>query len=147
MPTSRALQPRRTSRTAGARLAGSTLILRDVAARPVHQLRIHHLEPQRRNHREPEAARIAARQARQVVEIAQRLIRPQRVGVMVRVTLQVERDQVRVDVVRVPGVARLGQLVAAVRQLLAQQAVVLDVVRLRQAVPRVEVMDDAGTAP
>src|SRR5581483_6331433 len=60
--------------------------LADVAARPGQRFRVHDAEPQRRDRRKPEHAGVAVRQARDIVEIAQRLIGPHRVGVMVRVT-------------------------------------------------------------
>ena len=61
---------------------------------------------------------------------------------MVRMALQMKGEQVREDVVGVPRMARLAGLVAPVRALLAKQPIVLDVVRLRQAVPADEVMRD-----
>ena len=101
--------------------AGSTLTL--VISPPAHAISFGSmtLNHSQRNRGEPEAARIAARQARQILEIAQRLIGAQRVRVMIGVALQMERHQVRVDVIGVPGMVRLGQLVAAVRQLLPQR--------------------------
>src|ERR1700733_14122451 len=57
-------------------------------------------------------------------------------------TLQVERHQVRDDMVGVPGVAGLDRLVAAVRQLLAQQPIVLDIVGLSERIPAEEMMGD-----
>ena len=56
--------------------------------------------------------------------------------------LQMEQQQVRDLVVRVPRVARLHRLVTAIGELAAQEAVVLDVVRLRQAEPAGEMVHD-----
>src|SRR5690606_22599235 len=71
--------------------------LRDVAARPFEQLGIHDLEPQRRNGSKPKTPSVTARQAWQILKIAQCLIRATCIRVMIGVSLQVKRDQVRVD--------------------------------------------------
>ena len=60
--------------------------------------------------------------------MAQALVATGRVRVVVGVALQVEGRPVGEHVVAVPAVVRLGALVAAVGLLVAQQAVVLDVV-------------------
>ena len=58
----------------------------------------------------------------------QRLEAPGGVGVVVGVALEVVEKDVRCDVVRVPAVLGLAALIAPVLALLAQQAVVLEVV-------------------
>ena len=61
--------------------------------------------------------------------VAQRLVAADRVGVMVAVPLQVVEEDVRGDVVRVPGVLGTAELVAVLLRVpLPQQAVVLEVV-------------------
>jgi len=121
---------------------GATLTLVIVAAGPGHHLRVHDAKPEERDRGERVAAGIAARQTRQFGEVTQGLIGAQGVGVVIRMALEMEEQQVRNLVVRVPRMARLHRLVAAVRQLAAQKAVVLDVVGLCQAVPADEMMDD-----
>ena len=58
----------------------------------------------------------------------QRLIATRRVGVVIRMPLQLVQHQVRHDVVAIPGVARLTALATTTRLNLSQQAVVLQVV-------------------
>ena len=50
--------------------------------------------------------------------MAQRLIAPQRVGMVVRVALQMKHRPIGEDVVAVPAVVRLAGLVAAIGQFL-----------------------------
>ena len=82
----------------------------EIPAGQLEHARIHHAEPERRHVREQEHQRVAARQRGQLVELTQRLVAARRVRVMVGVPLEVERDQVRDDVVAVPRVVRLGAL-------------------------------------
>jgi hypothetical protein len=88
-----------------ARLSSGTEIdLRQVARNPRQrqQARVHDPKPQRRHVGDREHAEVAARQLRQGLEVAQALVAPRRMGVMVGVALQVEQHQVRHQVVRIP---------------------------------------------
>ena len=60
--------------------------------------------------------------------MTQRLVAAQRVGMVIRVALQVKQGPVGEDVVAVPGVVGLAHLVSARCAFLAQQAIVFDVV-------------------
>lgn len=90
--------------------------------------RVHHAIPERRDVREQDHRRVAGRQLRRVVEVAQRLIRARRIRMMIRVSLQLIQEQVRDDVIAVPRMLRRAALVATVRQPAPAEPVVLDVV-------------------
>ena len=72
--------------------------------------------------------RVAGGALRRLVDVAQRLVAAGRVGVVVAVALQVVEEDVGGDVVAVAAVLGETTLVAPVLALLAQQAVVLEVV-------------------
>lgn len=55
-----------------------------------HEARIHHFEPQGRQVGDDIHAVVAARQARQIGKVPQALIAPSRIGVVVRVSLQMK---------------------------------------------------------
>src|SRR3989344_8526730 len=102
---------------------------RGIATRGFDHALVHHGKPQRRHVSDQEHARVAQRQeGGDVVEAAQRLVAARRVGVVVGMPLQLEGQDVGQHVVAVPRVVRLAVFVAAIGLLLAQQAVVLDVV-------------------
>jgi hypothetical protein len=83
--------------------------------------RVHHAIPERRHIGEQDHRRVAGRQLRRVVEMAQRLIGARRIRVMVGVALQLVQEQVRDDVIAVPRMLRRAALVAAARQLAAAE--------------------------
>jgi hypothetical protein len=78
------------------------------------QAGVHDTPPQRRNDGEQDHAGIAGRQLGRLVEVAQRLVAAQRVGVMVGVALQVVEQNIGGDVVGVPAVLWSRALVTAV---------------------------------
>src|SRR3546814_14430910 len=67
--------------------------------------------------------------------VAQRLIAARRMSMVIGVPLKVEEDEIRRDVIAVPRVTRLSALVPSVRHLLAQQSVMLDIVRAGELPP------------
>src|SRR3546814_11125639 len=56
-------------------------------------------------------------------------------SMVIGVPLKVEEDEIRRDVIAVPRVTRLSALVPSVRHLLAQQSVMLDIVRAGELPP------------
>src|ERR1700753_1768509 len=86
--------------------------LRDIARSPPHELGIHHSEPQKWQRSQAERSGVSAGQARQSVEIPQRLIRAKCIRVMVRMPLEMKRQQVRENMVGIPGGATLAGFVA-----------------------------------
>jgi hypothetical protein len=59
---------------------------------------------------------------------------------MIGMTLKVKGQKVRKDMIGVPGMARLDRQITAIRPLLADKSVVLDIVGLGQRVPADEMM-------
>ena len=67
--------------------------------------RVHQREPQRRQQRERYHAGVARRKLGTVVVVQQRLIRPRRMGMVVRVPLQMHQKAVAQEIVGIPGMA------------------------------------------
>ena len=112
-------------------LARADVGQRQVAAEVGDHARVHHAAPDGRDDGEHDHPGVPGRQHRGLLVVAQRLVAPGRVGVVVAVPLQVVEQHVGRDVVGVPAVAGVDPLVAlalAVADLLAQHPVVLHVV-------------------
>ena len=84
--------------------------------------------PERRHHREEQHRRVAGRQLRTFGHRTQLVIGTARVGMMIRVPLEVEQPPVGHAIVCIPGVPRLHPFIPAIGQLLALEPIVLDVV-------------------
>ena len=84
---------------------------------------------------------VPAWQRRQIVEVTQRLITPERVRVVIRMALQVKQNQVAVGVIAVPGVMGLAPFVATLVVFAAQKAIVFDVIRTRELPPGEDVVE------
>ena len=95
-------------------------------------LGVHHLPPGEREQGQHDHARVAGGQHRRLREVAQRLVAPHRVRVVVAVPLQVVQQHVRRDVVAVPRVRRVDLLVPSAGHPDPPQAVVLQVVHALQ---------------
>src|SRR3954462_2715525 len=84
----------------------------DVAFVVVEQARVHPPSPQRREPGEDDHPGVSRRQLRRLFDVAQGLVAPGRVGVVVGVTLQVVEEDVGGDVVAVPAVLGAAAVVA-----------------------------------
>ncbi len=112
-------------------LAGRDVRQAQVAVEVVEHPRVHHPPPDGGHDREDDHPGVPGRQHRGLLVVAQGLVAPGRVGVVVAVPLQVVEQHVGRDVVGVPGVRGVDPLVAlplADADLLAQHPVVLHVV-------------------
>ena len=122
---------------------------RRVAAVVGEHARVHHAAPGGWNERQQDHPRVAGGQRRRLLVVAQGLVAPGRVRVVVAVALQVVEQDVRGDVVGVPAVPRLDALVPLLARDsddLAQQAVVLEVVDRLEQREADERLDARGTA-
>ena len=93
-----------------------------------HHALVHDSKPQPRQVGQHIHAEVAVRQCRQVVKMSKALVAPERMRVMIGMTLEMKQDEVAQDVVAGPGMVGLAALVAPPGILLSQEAVVLDVV-------------------
>ena len=101
---------------------------------PVFEARVHDRKPQRRQHRQQNAAGITRRQLR-ARQQRQRGLGLPRMHVVVRVALKIDQHAVGHHMVGVPGVhhaERFGLAVGGIADELALQTVVLDVVHSLQ---------------
>ena len=96
------------------------------------QALVHDPEPQWRHVSQKIHTEIAVRQRRQIREVPERLVAPERVGVVIRVPLEMKQHEIAQNVIAVPRMMRPATLEFAVGVAPAEQSVVLDVVGTRE---------------